>query len=339
MSSLVAITKPSELQDGSLRNPPGLWLDGVKLTPSPSESCTFLKQVLESDAGTLAYYRVPVGQWILEYFLCPISSVGIDTNTYLSLQQDLDEDIEDDEHCRVVFKDSVSQRCTFDGECLLRNVAMAECHIVSSDITADCEVEKYFNIYVHNQVIESELHNVVLSKKSEVIGSWLHDVSIISETSACVRIDQCELQHSRFYTKEIIQLDHMYAENTHIEVTGLLKVACVNWSRVRITGESMHIAGRMFFLEVVLPRVTFFVYCTGSDKWAIAPDLRGNRFSLNVDQPDIEEKLTEVLDERGQMDKESCLQYIYDSIASRIKVMEALNQFRHKEYLRLSAVC
>lgn len=339
MSVLVAITKPSELQDGSLRNPPGLWLDGVKQLPSPPDVSLFLKEVLQSEVGELTYYRIPVGQWILEYFLCAKSSVEIDSNTYLTLQQEEDEDIVDQEHCVVVFKDSVSQRCTFDGECSLKNVVMAECHIASSDISADPDVEKYFNIYVHLQVIESELHNVELSKKSEVIGSWLQNVAVISEVFACVRIDQCEMQYSRFYTKGIVQLDHIYAENSHVEVNGLLKVACVNWSRVRITGESMHIPGRMYFLEVVLPRIKFFVYRTGSDKWSIAPDLRGNRFSLDVDEPDLEQKLTAVLEEYGQREIESCLQYIYDSIASRIKVLEGLEEFRHKEYLRLSAVC
>lgn len=321
------------------KHPPGVFLDGVKLnalgTLAPQEVLEEIKEL----GGPFECYVFPIGRYMLAYYLCPNSCVEVDSSRYLTLQQDEDEDVEDLDYCQVVFKDTISQRCTFEGECELVNVWVAESHLASSELILGAAYNSAFHIYIRLELIESEAHNAFFSHGAVIMGSSLEDVEVVSFQNEKVRIDQCEMQFSRFSTDGMIQIEHVYAQNTHVHMKGVLKLACLSWVRTRITGESINITGPMYFLEVTLPRVKFFVYRTGADKWAIAPDLRGDRFSIDVDAPDIEDKLRAVLKERWQTNEESCLQYIYDSIESRIKVMEAIELYRHQEYLRLSAVC
>lgn len=320
------------------KRPMGLFLDGTKLNALGTLVAQRESEKLKELGEPFDCYRFPVGQYMLTYYLCPNSSVEVDSHRYLTLQQDEDEALEDFEYCQVVFKDTVSQRDTFEGGCTLSNVATAECKFSSSDLSLDAELEKMFNIYIHLELADSEVRNGGFSEGAEIAGSVISDVSLHSRNRDKVRVYKCDLQYSQFNTDGMIEMERVCAENSHVNVNGLLKIVWANWSRVRITGESINIPGPMYFLEVQLPRVKFYVYQTADDKWAIAPDTRGDRFSVGVDNPHVEDMLREVLTERGQIDLESCLQYIYDSIASRIKVMEAIEHFLHVKYLRLSAV-
>lgn len=318
------------------KHPPGVFLDGTKINPLLTLAHSGAKEKIKELGGPFEYYRFPIGQYMLSYYLCPNSSVEVDSNCYLTLQQDNDEDIEDLDYCQVVFKDTVSQRCVFEGDCELVNVALVECRIIRSGIGADPDREKMPNILSRLEVIESEIHNAAFSAGAEVSWSWLHDVIIASSNRDKVRVDQCELQTCRFETSGIIKLDHVYAQHTRVGMNGLLKVAGVSWMKTRITGESIHIPGAMYFLEITLPKVRFFAYRTAADKWAIAPGLFGDWSSIDVSDPDIEVKLRAVLKERLQQDEESCLQYIYDCIDSRINVLTAINNYRSQELSHLT---
>lgn len=319
--------------------PPGLFLDGVKqVAVGAGKPAAFELGIVDPDI-VLDYYSIPVGKFNLEFYLCPESCVEIDSERFLTLQKDLDKDVVDNEYCRVVFVDTVSQRCTFEGECTLVNVIIAESHLSASILILRDVDEKMFNIYIRLELLESEVIDGRFSKDAVVMGSTLQDVTVISRTDNTVLVDQCDMQFSKFNTDGQILLEDVYAWNTHVNMHGLLTIQRVNWPKVRITGESIHVPGPMYFLEVVLPKVKFYVYQTGGCKWAIAPDIRGDRFSVFVDNPNVEDMLQQVLRDRRQGSEESCLQYIYDSIESRTKVMTAIERYRHQEYLRLSAVC
>lgn len=330
---------PIVLKSAEEKWPAGLFLDGVKQERVGAGKPAAFKLDLDGIDAILDYYSVRVGKAILEFYLCSKSNVEIDSTRFLALQKDLDQDVVDKEECCVVFIDSVSQLCTFEGENVLINVMIAESHLSSSTLVLDYTYERTFNIYVRLELLESEVHNSSFSKDALVMGSTLQDVAVISSSDAKVVVDQCDMQFSKFHTEGEILLEDVYAWNTHVNMHGLLTIQRVNWPKVRITGESIHIPGPMYFLEVVLPRVKFYVYQTGDAKWAIAPDTRGDRFSVYADNPDVEDMLQRVLRDRRQGSEESCLQYIYDSIESRTKVMTAIERHRHQEYLRLSAVC
>lgn len=316
--------------DFSFKHEPGVFLDGVKLTPRLCNDAPVLQQVMLATHGPTNYYRFPVGQWMLEYFVCPESTVEIDSSRYLTLQQNEDEDVVDQETGCVIFVKTVSQRCTFLGQCELTNVMIAESHLEGTDISLSPGTPREFNIYVRLEAIDCRVHDATLTNDTVLVDCWFDGVEIISRAKEPVNVSKCELQFSKFISNGLIDLRFMGAFNTHINMEGLIKIQSVFWSKVRITGQSIHIPGAMFFLEVTLPRVRFFVYQTAEDKWSIAPDLRGDRYSIDVDDPGLEGAVESVLQDRAQIDPQSCLQYLYDCIKSRNTVLENIGRFQEK---------
>lgn len=309
---------------------PGVYLDGTKINSLGALANPVRKARLTELGSGFECYVFPVGQWLLEYYLCPESTVEVDSARYLTLQRDEDEEVEDHAVGRVIFEKTASYHSTFIGDCELRNVIVSESHLETTELSLEEGFHPEFNIYIQLEAVDCQICNAYLTNGTVLSDCWLHDVGMISLNKEPVSATMCEVQHSKFYTNGIIELKLVAAFNTHINVKDLLKVSSVYWTKVRITGQSINVPSAMFFLEVTLPRIKLFVYKTAEDKWNIAPDIQGDRYSIEVDDPGLEATLESAFQERGQIDTESCLQYLYDCIKSRNTILENIGRFQEQ---------
>jgi hypothetical protein len=308
---------------------PGLYLDGVKLNAMP------LPELAAPIEGVDRYY-FPIGQYMLKYSLCPESIVEVDSNKYLSLQVNEDEDIEDLEYCDVVLKNCTSKNDTFHGRCAVANIYSIGCNYTISDVLVSDGKER--NSYTGVTFDEVELLDAAVSKNAWISNCWIESCSVIS-TKSTVSIVDCSLEHCTFFTNADIDLTHVNATNSHVNCVGLLYISDVFWTSVRLTAPTVYIRSRMFFLEITLPRTTLYAFQTAKDAWAVAPDLRGNRFHIEFGHPNFDDQLFRILQERGEELILDQLRYIRDCINSRVDLLKIIEKAFHLKYLRHSAVC
>lgn len=308
---------------------PHLYLDGVELESLGAASQEVLDRIKALGAA-YEYYKFPVGKYMLEYYLCYDSVVEVDSNRYLTLQLDEDEDIEDLPYCDVVFTKTMSKHDTFKGACSVTGVTSVRCLYVESDVTVTPPRREDI-IYTDVEFDESTVIDTSLSAGAWASGSHLVNC-VLKSLEDKVSVEESQLDDCMFFSDGLVDVRQVQGENCHVFCRGLLRVSDVYWNSISLTVPSMYVPTRMYFLEIHLPTFTLYCYQTAKDTWVVTSNLKHDRGSIEAGAPDFDARLLDLLIDRDPQRTVDMLQYVHDCINSRLNLLKALDVAAYREY-------
>lgn len=306
-----------------MKNEHGVFLDGYKLEPSHTD----LIPVLSEDIRTedYDYYRVAVGILTLHFFLDKFSCIKIDSSAYLDLE--IDEENDDDNHAVVTMDYANSYRDAFTGSCALINVNTNSCTITNSTIRSSSPKKSEIDPLVNLRVTNSILRNAVVSEGSSVENSSIVN-STVHTKGPGARVESTTMKNSFFTSNGVLDLDSCRFNDTRIYCNGFIRIINTSMPGLCLKVPDCHIPDRFYFFTLNMPSGTLHFYQTGTDDFAITQD--GGDFNVDVQDPLFATQLKELFDLLEQPIPDDAVQYVVDSVNSRIALLSKLLDQRLK---------
>lgn len=302
-----------------MENVAGLFLDGHQVDPNRTNTTPSVEE--DAESGEFDYYRVVVGVLTLHFFLDEKSSVKIDSTAYLELE--IPEDNDDDIHAWVSLKASNSYRDAFTGSCVLQNASTNRCTIVNSDISRSSAITGMRYPLVNMGIVDSRLENATISDGASIHSSSIINSDVHTPGTGAI-IEGTILKNSSLSSGEDLVLSGSRFVDTGIHAAGVLRIQDGHMHGLYLKPGDCDIPDRFHFFIMDLPKVMLCFYQTASGEPAITR--QGGGFDMQVNDPEFKQKLTELMVECEQPLPEDAVQYVLDSVASRLKLTKLLNE-------------
>jgi hypothetical protein len=319
----------------------GVWMDGVKLTPTVSER---LELHMPYNRGLNEQYDLTILDHPVKIYLNGDCTISLKSDSFIKrwIEEGVIENYNNDPSAPPVLESVLKVQCsdltnvTFFGAADIEACRLEDCDVIGSRLSS---VRGYNNPAAKGiQFHDVRAHSVSIDGPGVVVDSTLFDVQIDIKEGGTVEIIKCGLSDVSI-TGEAIFLGR-----TSLDDVWLASGSNVTLVRTRLehfTGNFPNVELRNKFDHFIITLPSFnlvVIKDSQSDDnfWVTVEDSVDLGVPYNAPAGAFDDWLTHQLKIKGEQHLDSILEYVEECIQSRLKVIKQINT---REYLRLSAVC